>query len=75
MGLRRGGRAFAGAGGAPNSRLECLERYREKKRKRTNQPTVRYYMRKVNADNRPRIKGRFVKANAMPDMRNIFPTL
>jgi CCT motif len=33
---------------------------------------VRYHMRKINADNRPRVKGRFVKASALPDLRGFF---
>ncbi|KAK9811615.1 hypothetical protein WJX72_007020 [[Myrmecia] bisecta] len=43
------------------SRQELLERYREKKRKRLFTKTIRYHKRKVNADRRPRVKGRFVK--------------
>eukprot|EP00884_Botryococcus_braunii_P010643 jgi/Botrbrau1/19580/Bobra.0035s0063.1 len=54
------------------SRTECLERYREKKRNRLHQPTVRYHMRKINADNRPRVKGRFVKATAPTDFMALF---
>ena len=39
-----------------------MNRYRDKKARRFNNSTkVRYEMRKVNADKRPRIKGRFVK--------------
>ena len=33
-------------------RAECLERYREKKRRRLFSKTIRYEKRKVNADNR-----------------------
>ena len=44
------------------TRLESLERYREKKRRRLYTKTIRYHKRKVNADARKRFKGRFVKA-------------
>jgi hypothetical protein len=48
--------------GDPAARHQSLERYRDKKARRFNNSTkVRYEMRKVNADKRPRIKGRFVK--------------
>lgn len=43
-----------------NRRL-CLERYREKKRNRKFSKKVRYHLRKMNADRRPRYKGRFIK--------------
>ncbi len=42
-------------------RQASLRRYREKKARRSFSKTIRYQMRKVNADRRPRIKGRFVK--------------
>lgn len=46
----------------PAARQQSLNRYRDKKARRFNNSTkVRYEMRKVNADKRPRIKGRFVK--------------
>ncbi|EFJ40510.1 hypothetical protein VOLCADRAFT_69449, partial [Volvox carteri f. nagariensis] len=38
-----------------------LERYREKKARRLYTKKIRYQLRKINADKRPRIKGRFVK--------------
>lgn len=44
-------------------REACLTRYREKKARRSYGKTIRYAMRKVNADRRPRIKGRFVKVS------------
>ena len=43
------------------TREQQLQRYRDKKVKRLLQPAVRYKLRKANADQRPRIKGRFVK--------------
>lgn len=42
-------------------RYECLRRYREKKARRMYTKQVRYQLRKINADKRPRIKGRFIK--------------
>lgn len=47
------------------SRQRCLERYRLKKARRLYTKKIRYHMRKVNADKRPRVKGRFVKAADM----------
>ncbi|BDA48698.1 probable zinc finger protein CONSTANS-LIKE 6 at C-terminar half [Coccomyxa sp. Obi] len=44
------------------NRRECLQRYRDKKQRRHFTHKVRYTARKLNADRRPRIKGRFVKA-------------
>jgi hypothetical protein len=46
---------------SPRPRWLQLSRYREKKNRRGSNPRVRYGLRKANADNRPRIKGRFVK--------------
>ena len=46
-------------------RLAALARYRQKKIDRANRPIVRYKSRKHIADNRPRIKGRFVKTEAV----------
>lgn len=40
------------AGQEGGVRAECLERYREKKRRRLYSKTIRYEKRKVNADNR-----------------------
>jgi hypothetical protein len=37
-------------------RAMSLERYREKKRKRAFKKTIRYEMRRLNAENRPRVK-------------------
>lgn len=50
------------------SREDILFRYREKRRRRQFGRSVRYDLRKANADRRPRVKGRFVgraKAAAM----------
>jgi CCT motif len=51
----------AGSSDAP-CRADCLARYREKKERRLYANTIRYMKRKINADRRPRVKGRFVKA-------------
>lgn len=44
------------------ARQASLERYRLKKARRGTGKKIRYQARKVNADKRPRIKGRFIKA-------------
>ena len=49
------------------ARAECLERYRAKKARRLYTKKIRYHLRKVNADKRPRIKGRFVKKEELDD--------
>mmetsp|Transcript_34048 Transcript_34048/g.101278 ORF Transcript_34048/g.101278 Transcript_34048/m.101278 type:complete len:255 (-) Transcript_34048:1286-2050(-) len=47
---------------AQHPRAESLKRYREKKARRAlTKGMIRYKLRKINADARPRIKGRFVK--------------
>jgi hypothetical protein len=48
------------------ARQACLDRYRAKKAKRMFGKKIRYAMRKVNADRRPRVKGRFVKVGCHP---------
>jgi hypothetical protein len=55
--------AAAAAAAEPflRTRAEALARYREKRANRTHAKKIRYHLRKVNADKRPRIKGRFVK--------------
>ncbi|KAI3424125.1 hypothetical protein D9Q98_009486 [Chlorella vulgaris] len=45
------------------ARQKSLERYREKKARRGFGKKIRYQARKVNADRRPRVKGRFIKAD------------
>ncbi|XP_073156038.1 protein CHLOROPLAST IMPORT APPARATUS 2 [Henckelia pumila] len=42
-------------------------RYKEKRRSRFFSKKIRYQVRKVNADQRPRIKGRFVRTPNSPD--------
>lgn len=57
-----------GASDAPPSRLERLRRWKEKRKNRNFNKTIRYQSRKVCADNRPRIKGKFVKVGSTPDL-------
>ncbi|KAG5052791.1 hypothetical protein JHK87_004989 [Glycine soja] len=42
-------------------REACVLRYKEKRQNRLFSKKIRYQVRKLNADKRPRIKGRFVK--------------
>lgn len=59
----RGGGAGAGddANAACNAREARVSRYREKRRTRLFSKKIRYEVRKLNAERRPRMKGRFVK--------------
>ncbi|XP_068660771.1 zinc finger protein CONSTANS-LIKE 16-like [Aristolochia californica] len=58
MGLQ----AAAGDGG----REARVSRYREKRRTRLFSKKIRYEVRKLNAEKRPRMKGRFVKRSSFP---------
>ena len=51
------------------SRRTKLERFREKKRKRSLKKTIRYASRKAYAEVRPRIKGRFARKDEVAAMR------
>lgn len=51
-----------------STRAACLARYRQKKAVRSYSKNIRYHMRKVNADRRPRVKGRFIKASAVAEV-------
>lgn len=44
-----------------NGREARVSRYREKRRTRLFAKKIRYEVRKLNAEKRPRMKGRFVK--------------
>uniref|UniRef100_A0A0A9HCZ0 CCT domain-containing protein n=1 Tax=Arundo donax TaxID=35708 RepID=A0A0A9HCZ0_ARUDO len=62
----------AGAAAAPvvaaaAEREARVQRYREKRKNRKFQKTIRYASRKAYAEARPRIKGRFVKRAAASD--------
>lgn len=45
----------------PRTRAQAIARYLDKKARRVHTKRIRYQMRKLNADRRPRVKGRFVK--------------
>lgn len=49
----------------PLSRAQRVERYKQKKLNRQFSKQIRYAVRKVNAERRPRVKGRFVKKGEM----------
>ena len=49
----------------PTDRETRVLRYREKKKKRKFEKTIRYASRKTYAETRPRIKGRFAKRTAV----------
>lgn len=53
------GQAWAGRG--DGGREARVMRYREKRRTRLFSKKIRYEVRKLNAEKRPRMKGRFVK--------------
>lgn len=57
-----------GGSNKPPSRLERLRRWKEKRKNRNFNKKIRYQSRKVCADNRPRIKGKFVKVGSTPDL-------
>ncbi|KAK1420157.1 hypothetical protein QVD17_21521 [Tagetes erecta] len=50
-------------GGSDGGREARVSRYREKRRTRLFSKKIRYEVRKLNAEKRPRMKGRFVKRN------------
>ncbi|KAI3495010.1 hypothetical protein L1887_37110 [Cichorium endivia] len=50
-----------GVGGIDGGREARVSRYREKRRTRLFSKKIRYEVRKLNAEKRPRMKGRFVK--------------
>jgi hypothetical protein len=54
-------------GGSNSTRKDCLARYKQKKAKRSFKKNIRYHMRKINADKRPRVKGRFIKSCTLVD--------
>ena len=45
-----------------------VSRYREKRRTRLFAKKIRYEVRKLNAEKRPRMKGRFVKRSSLPPL-------
>ncbi|KAH6771442.1 hypothetical protein C2S52_016245 [Perilla frutescens var. hirtella] len=58
MGMMSGSAVAAGGDGGREARVS---RYREKRRTRLFSKKIRYEVRKLNAEKRPRMKGRFVK--------------
>ena len=60
-----GGQSGGGSshgGGGDGGREARVSRYREKRRTRLFSKKIRYEVRKLNAEKRPRMKGRFVKS-------------
>jgi hypothetical protein len=55
------GRVAASSPAAGESREARLMRYREKRKNRRFEKTIRYASRKAYAESRPRVKGRFAK--------------
>ena len=60
-----GGAVTAVTGGEREARVS---RYREKRRTRLFAKKIRYEVRKLNAEKRPRMKGRFVKRSSLPSL-------
>ncbi|CDY24402.1 BnaCnng04690D [Brassica napus] len=58
---RRGGGRLPSSVVGDGGREARVSRYREKKKTRSFTKTIRYEVRKLNAENKPRMKGRFVK--------------
>ncbi|XP_071717870.1 zinc finger protein CONSTANS-LIKE 16-like [Rutidosis leptorrhynchoides] len=56
--------SYGGIGGSDGGREARVSRYREKRRTRLFSKKIRYEVRKLNAEKRPRMKGRFVKREA-----------
>ncbi|EPS63473.1 hypothetical protein M569_11315 [Genlisea aurea] len=56
--------AMTGSGNFTTDREARVSRYREKRKKRKFEKTIRYASRKAYAETRPRIKGRFAKRTA-----------
>ncbi|XP_010263709.1 PREDICTED: zinc finger protein CONSTANS-LIKE 16 [Nelumbo nucifera] len=64
-----GGHVTMGNGG----REARVSRYREKRRTRLFSKKIRYEVRKLNAEKRPRMKGRFVKRTSLMGVAAPFP--
>jgi hypothetical protein len=60
-----GGAVTVVTGGEREARVS---RYREKRRTRLFAKKIRYEVRKLNAEKRPRMKGRFVKRSSLPPL-------
>ncbi|MEW5301428.1 MAG: hypothetical protein WDW36_004288 [Sanguina aurantia] len=59
---------------AAHNRVQCVLRYREKRRTRRFEKTIRYASRKAYAEVRPRVKGRFAKREE-PGAADLLPPL
>ena len=59
-----GGIRRQAAAGVEGEREARVSRYREKRRTRLFAKKIRYEVRKLNAEKRPRMKGRFVKRSS-----------
>uniref|UniRef100_A0A803MTZ9 Uncharacterized protein n=1 Tax=Chenopodium quinoa TaxID=63459 RepID=A0A803MTZ9_CHEQI len=65
---------FVGNGGIGDGGREArVSRYREKRRTRLFSKKIRYEVRKLNAEKRPRMKGRFVKRSSFAAANAAFP--
>ncbi|KAL4633211.1 hypothetical protein ACB092_04G106000 [Castanea dentata] len=62
-------------GGRDEGREARVSRYREKRRTRLFSKKIRYEVRKLNAEKRPRMKGRFVKRTSFMGASSAFPYL
>ncbi|XP_048330519.1 zinc finger protein CONSTANS-LIKE 16 [Ziziphus jujuba] len=67
-------RGYGGGGARSDGGREArVSRYREKRRTRLFSKKIRYEVRKLNAEKRPRMKGRFVKRTSFMGINNGFP--
>ncbi|KAM0015826.1 putative transcription factor C2C2-CO-like family [Helianthus debilis subsp. tardiflorus] len=68
--------SYGGVGRCGGGREARVSRYREKRRSRLFSKKIRYEVRKLNAEKRPRMKGRFVKRGTFeePPSTSCFPT-
>nr|AOA52174.1 CONSTANTS-like protein [Chrysanthemum lavandulifolium]APM86409.1 zinc finger protein CONSTANS-like protein [Chrysanthemum lavandulifolium] len=68
--------SYGGVGRSDGGREARVSRYREKRRTRLFSKKIRYEVRKLNAEKRPRMKGRFVKRETFekPLSTSSFPT-
>ena len=60
-------------GNGDGGREARVSRYREKRRTRLFAKKIRYEVRKLNAEKRPRMKGRFVKRTCFVGGATAFP--
>ena len=63
-------RGLVGSGRRDGGREARVSRYREKRRTRLFSKKIRYEVRKLNAEKRPRMKGRFVKRTSFMGINN-----